>query len=608
MIAVPLFWLALLAPGYAAVRLVCKDDIKSGLLGTVALSYMAVFALLSPVSILCYLLELPLAVLSGACLLACFGGLFLITMRRWWRDIGGLMLAAASVELLILIIDAVMGARAGGYLAGGDVRLHLARVRFLIDHGISNLDPYTAEACFLPIYHTNILHALYAACSQLTGVDYLGVWYATLPWAKVVTAGGIYYLAWRVFDRQWVAWALALFTAAWLAPATYLLYPNKLAPHWLIPMMLGFTVEACGRCDRRTALKLAVGSLLLGQVHALYAIFVGIAVGPALAMTWVARWIRRRADRWRVAACLAALFVGAPFVLIAHFGRERAERAQPPPIEQTQKFNHLDNGWAILNPPWLRGGQGKVHVALLALGTAAALACRRREQTGMLVGITGTLIAILFIPPVCSAAIRVLGKEWIVARLGSILLTALLVLALGGICYWIADWVRRKWLRALISIAIVFAGAQFVEGKEPHDWSTYLRIVKAPAEERHHLMNGMRTFSEFCRQSIPAGETVLADGPTQTWLVMLHDCYVVAVGLGGGVTNLAERQADLQAMLERETPWPVRRSLLRKYDIQYFMVYGDEYHESGAFRWTDGHLYPQRWALGKHLVVRLKTD
>ena len=201
------FWLALLLPGYVLVRYFWEDDLRSGLLGTVGLSYLAVFALLSPISILCYLLHVPLGAFSVACSVTMLAGALEITRRGWWRDIVKLFAVSISVELLIVVADMVMGARVGALIAG-DAVVHLARIRFLLDHGFNNCDPFVAGRYFFPIYHTNLHHALYAACSQLTGIHHVSVWYASLTWAKVLIATGSYYVAWSVFDRRWVAWVV----------------------------------------------------------------------------------------------------------------------------------------------------------------------------------------------------------------------------------------------------------------------------------------------------------------------------------------------------------------------------------------------------------------
>ena len=92
------FWLALLLPGYVLVRYVWQDDLRSGLLGTIGLSYLAVFTLLSPVSILCYLLHTPVAVFSAAYAVAVLAGALEITRRGWWRD-GGTWLRRSGCSM-----------------------------------------------------------------------------------------------------------------------------------------------------------------------------------------------------------------------------------------------------------------------------------------------------------------------------------------------------------------------------------------------------------------------------------------------------------------------------------------------------------------------------
>ena len=104
-----LFWLALLPPGYVVVRAFCREDLESGPLGGAALSYAAVLALLSPVSILCYVLRLPVAVMSFACVAAFLAGIAIITRRRWWREIVKLLAAGICVELAIVAADLALG-------------------------------------------------------------------------------------------------------------------------------------------------------------------------------------------------------------------------------------------------------------------------------------------------------------------------------------------------------------------------------------------------------------------------------------------------------------------------------------------------------------------
>ena len=321
------------------------------MLGTVALSSLGAFALLSPVSILCYLLRLPVAVFAVAALIAMVAAAVQIIRRGWWRDLGKLLAAGIGVELLILIIDMVMGGRVGAFIAGGDARLHVARIRFMLDHGMSNQDPFIAATCFFPVYHTNLLHALHAACSYVTRMDPLSAWFMNLVWAKLLIASGYYFLAWCVFERRCVAWIVALFAIGWLAPVTFALYPNQLAPNWLFPMMMGFAVQACrATCPWRVPLKLAIASLLLGQIHSLYAVFAGIALGPVLAGVFLVRMLRRHEHRRRSGACLLALFVAAPFVLISRSGMAPPPQGETTELEQTDAFYHAEAGLVVFKP------------------------------------------------------------------------------------------------------------------------------------------------------------------------------------------------------------------------------------------------------------------
>ena len=92
----------------------------------------------------------PLEVFSFACVALILAGLIELTRRRWWADLGKLAAAAVSVELVIVLVDVVMGARVGAHL-DGDTRVHLARIRMLLDHGFNNYDPFIAGGFFFPM-------------------------------------------------------------------------------------------------------------------------------------------------------------------------------------------------------------------------------------------------------------------------------------------------------------------------------------------------------------------------------------------------------------------------------------------------------------------------
>ena len=584
------FWLALLLPGYVAVRAVAPDELKSGLLGTVGVSYLAVFCLLAPFSIACYLLRLPVAILSVITLAVIVGAAIHISHKRWWRDLGALIVAGVCFELMILVIDLALGAQVGGYLFGGDGRTHVARIRFLLDHGFSNADPFYATEYFFPIYHTNLLHALNAVCAQVTHVDVLGVWFMSLVFGKLLIAAGCYYLGWRLFEHAWVAWTAALAAIGMLGPTTYLVYPNVLAPFWLLPMMVGFAVQACQpSAGRAVILKLAAGSFVLGQVHGMYAVFAGMGLAPVFAAVLAYRVLRRRPGAGLMTGCIAALFAGAPFVVAAQAGRAMDPDKRGALPEQTPRFIHLENGWALRDPRSMMGTEGVLGLTLVAAGVGWAVIGPRRRETGVLVGVTAVGAALLFIPPVCSLAIRVFRAEWIVARLAILLNLGMIGLGVSGAAALLIPRLRRRWLRVPLSIGVVLLGALFANRLEPHNWRYYLREAVSPSDYTRGWLKHLREYRAFCRENIPAGSTVLGDGQTQLWLCMLHDAYGTAVDRGGGIPGLAQRGYETVLMLQPYTPWSQRRQLLRKYGITQFLRPADDSPHPGSMDWVYEH-------------------
>ena len=573
-----LFWLALLIPGYVIVRRCFKDDLCSGLLGVISLSYLTTLGFLSPVSILCYLTGAPLGVFSGACALAVVAGAMEITRRGWWREVGKLLVAGLGVEFAIVLADVLAGAWIGAD-AYGDIAVHFARIRTLLDHGFNNGDPFVAGDYFFPIYHTNLYHALHAACSHLTGIHYTKVWFGCLPWAKLLIASGFYYMSWCVFERRWVAWVTVLFVVGAEGPVRFVLYPNKLAPLWLLPMMIGFAIQAwSSRCTWRSPLKLAVGSLVLGQVHSLYALFAGIVLGPVLAAAALRKMIRRQPDRWWMGACATALVTAAPFLIISKTTVETGSHAQASaedPIKKHGPFRHFENGWVMMKP---RSGWGTVddwRAGTLAVGVVCALTGARRRQAGVLLAIVGTAALILYIPPLCTVALRLLKEGWLFNRFSIILYLGYAVLVPASIAYLAESKTGYGWVRSILSVSTLLFGATFVHHNEPYTWPSYYAAVTAPEHERKQVINIVEQFTAFFEKSVPRGETILADPWMGTVLVSYYDCRVVAPFRGSlGVPDLGQREKDLKTMLAATTPWKTRRALLKKYGITHYYPMG----------------------------------
>jgi hypothetical protein len=596
-----LLWLALLLPGYVVIRRLSGDDLKSGLMGTLGLSYVAVLGLLSPVSILCYLLEAPLGVFSLAAAALLLAGVIELTRQRWWRDLGKLIAAAASIELLIILADVALGARVGAHL-DGDTRVHLARVRFLVDHGFSNCDPFVAGSFFFPIYHTNILHAVYAACSQIMGVDHFGVWYASLVWGKLMIASGMYFLVWCIFERSWPAWLAAVCMVGAFGPVNFIVYPNKLAPLWLIPCMMAFAVQALtAPWTWRCAVKLGALALVLGQVHGLYTVIVLLGVAPVIGVVGLFKVARRRPGGWRVLACALVLLSGLPFPLVSKLktpapagapGQAKAAARAPTP----PGFIEFGDGWTMRSPR--RGfSAGGLRVFLLALGIAGALATSRRRQAGVVVGVAGAIAMILYVPPIFTAVLAAVGQHWIISRFEILLRLALIALLIPTLAWWLEPKLRWPVVRGLVAVGVFFLAIAASDYTRMHNWTVYRQRALAGSKERLAKLQRMRDFRAVFVEFVPPGETVLSTLEAGMSAVMLHDCHiVVGARANNGVPDAAQRRRDVRTMLAEDTSWPQRRALLQQYghdDYIYFWPSGlstvPEWARVRTRQWRDQH-------------------
>lgn len=608
-----LFWLTLALPGYAALRHFDREQLKSGLLGTLGLSYLATFALLLPISTLCYVLRLPTAVFGGACLVLIIAGAIEIIRNRWWREVGTLAVAALGVELLIVVVDLLWGARVGG-LFMGDPYLHLARIRQLLDHGFSDDDPFVAGEHFFSIYHANLLHALYAACAWITRIDHLGVWHASLPFAKLLVAGGCYYLAWCIFGRQWVAWVAALFFLGLHGPMTNLIFPNRIAPFFVTPILIGLAIQfCCGSCTRRHVIAFGAGLLVLGQIHGMYAVFAVGLLGPALAVVAAFKLIRRHRDRWPQIACLAALLLALPSPLVTRLTSvaSTAPSATKKPAESRfeyvkridRNFIQFDNGETMLHPLRGFGAHGGVAHCLLGGGVIAALCTARRRQAGLVSVVVLTGAATLYTPPVCSAVLAVIGDRWIVNRLEFILFLGLAALAPATVAYLLERKLRFRPLRAILAIGAVCAGIPFGMGGHSHTWSDYLERGRQTKAQRRAELAELRRLRAFFRTHIPPGETVLVKGLQGMQVVMLHDCHVVAPQRGSiGVRQIVQRLRHQNEMLAPTTSPKRRWELIQRYGIRYYMP-------REVAPWARGH-FSNAWRLkGRNIwLIELTPD
>ncbi|QDV91158.1 hypothetical protein RAS2_22480 [Phycisphaerae bacterium RAS2] len=574
-----LFWIALALPGFAVVRRWDSESLRSGLLGTLGLSYLATFAVLTAVVIPLYVIRAPLGVFSGAIVVLVAASIVDLTRRGGWKDGWRLMKEARGVPLVLVLVALAIDVRNGGFL-GGDAVIHLSRIRHLIDHGLSNRDPFVAGDYFFPVYHTNIVHALYASASQLTGVPHLEVWAASCAWAKLLIITGVYYLAWVVFSDQVCAWLAALFCIVARGPVTFSMYPNQLAPYWLLPMAIALAIRATGPIVRsRDAVGLGATVLVIGSMHGLYAAFAVMAAGPILAYSLVRHIWRRTGRAVPTAAYLLALAVGLPFGLISKLKtatvQEKIKVYDITPEPSGDYVQTAGDGWVrrIESLPAFLGGSNRgsaVLVAAIGLSFLTGWAVAARVLFVLSVPVIATVM--LFVPPLCTLLMRVFGEEWVVSRYEIVTSLAFYVLVPGGAALVLLRWQRGALIRAGLCAATLAGAWCHTNYEEPWTWRDALRLAMRPTAEREHTLRELMQIGELVRRNVPRGAVVLSEPMACLWFTMSADCRIIASpSASNGVPELDRRLKDLYDMLQPGTDWQRRRDMLIRYNVQYFV-------------------------------------
>ncbi|HEX7477894.1 MAG TPA: hypothetical protein VF331_08810 [Polyangiales bacterium] len=591
-----IFWALLALPGYALLRRFWPAVREGGPLYVLGLAYVASFALLSPVSIASYALGLPLWVFSAACVLAVTGALVSLVSDRADRDLLTLLRQESIWPWLLLGTHLLLQARVGGFLLG-DAHTHLGHIRYLLDHGFSNRDIYLADYHFHHIYHTNLLYALYASLAQLTHQSYLDTWFWTQAWAKLLVAAGCYALGYTLSKQRWVGWLSALVVITTNAGESYTLYPNTLAVGWLLPTALGLGLSTLVDRSERTRLLIGLGtaSYLLGQIHSLYAVYLGLLLAPVFLATAALGLLQGERRGW-AAVALVALLAGAPFTLISKYaflppasrGAATAPLlAAPAPVQAPPDWavhsrsaavraggGHLEKqlrlsptGQYVL-PPEYMGGSWFVALgwlALLGLGWSqrARLACWLGAALAALVISVG-----LFVPSACMLLLRLLQEPFAVARLSTVLSTLLLI-ALCAATLLLAQRSPKPRLAQALLAAAALAAATQLPGQSPKTFREHLGLALAPLPQRRATLEMMQARRELLARTIPSGATVLAPATMARQLVMVCDCFVIAADRGHThVPDIAERRADLKVLTAPATAWPTRQALLARYGVR----------------------------------------
>lgn len=396
--ALPLIaWMLLALPGVALLRRFAPRELEGGLLPGLGVAWATSLAALAPVFVAGYLLRVPIGAASIAVVafvawgaVACARG---ISWPHAWRHVRAALVPALGVAGAIVVADIWLADRHGAIL-DNDSRVHVARIRFLLEHGLSNADPFvrTPIEYPYPIYHTNILHALCAVLSRTLAIDPLTVWFNSLAASMLLIASGTAYLAWAVLGGRWAPWIAAAMVVVNRGPYPFTIYPNQLAPWAFMPVALGVAFRALDATVRSDAARglarihgfapialVAGTSAVVGMMHPLYAGFLFVVGTPVLALVALDRAIRRRPGSARAAIVTLALAVPALAFPLA----SRAMTARGVDASVPRAVAQADDGAERDAAEPARNAEEAADDEARELGTAAARARGARKPAAL---------------------------------------------------------------------------------------------------------------------------------------------------------------------------------------------------------------------------------
>lgn len=575
---IALAWGLLALPGYALLRRFCPGYLRMGWLGTLSLSYLYTFALLTPWSIVCYLLHLPVSAFTVVIALLITVAILMIGQEGYWKT---LTLSRSSfIEVagsLLLLFSMYLSSRVGA-ITSGDGRFHIARVRMLLDHGFNNWDPSYFPHHFARVYHTNILHALVASISQLSQQNYLNAWVFSLPWAQLICASGLYYLSASIFRNRQIGWLCAILFIGSNAPIDFLLYPNTIASAWLLSLCVAFAIRYLQCSSRRRLVHLGIVCLVMPQVHSLYAFIAVIHIAPIFAAAIGWSWVKCRRRRLAMSYAMVCLLLPAPFLLASRYvdrsvaSQADATRPASVPIKMDKTLLYFGDNVFTIDPSYVLNPKQLPFWLLPML--LLALLTRRRNSVFIAGAFVMVAMLILFLPGLLSGVVNILGSGgWIAKRFTIVHALLAQCFVVGAIFLLFRKRARFPTYGFMLCTLAFVLGVYLRESVHSTRWGWPRHVRVARSGERREYLRAFRDKQAFLKRTIPPGKTVLASEELAPYVVMLHSVYVLTTKhFSPGIAERSANKRDHNVLWRKRSTWKERLATLKKRRIDYIVL------------------------------------
>lgn len=306
---VNVFWISLVPIGFALLMFFGENSKRFGAAGRFALFALrqqivfrlllaaaVAFAVFGVVAILCYLTHAPVVMFAVFYVMLLGASLVYMAIRLWRIlrakteftfslafPLRGPMLFYLTLATVLTAVGAVLFDFAvGNYIGaevldGSDAYVHIAKIMTMLHQGFS-LDDGFFSTIVESRYHYNVVHALYALGSYVTGLPPAEVWRYSLGFFRVLVWASLFSFAYHICvywlknkTHALLVASLAVIVALARFSGYFFVanYPNEIVVPWLVLLVVGMSLYEAGRSG---AFLMLMAAFLAMMTHPTYAL------------------------------------------------------------------------------------------------------------------------------------------------------------------------------------------------------------------------------------------------------------------------------------------------------------------------------------------------
>ncbi|MEY2796130.1 MAG: hypothetical protein RIR10_1846, partial [Planctomycetota bacterium] len=239
----------------------------------------------------------------------------------------------------------------------------------------------------------------------------------------------------------------------------------------------------------------------------------------------------------------------------------------------------------------------RLWLAAFGIGVLCWSLTRRKSRAPFalfaLAAMVTMVLVVTMIPPICTAALKVLGAQWVLGRFEMIAFVLWIPLGIPAFAGAVEAW--RRWtsaeafaLSSACACAAIPVASLHASQSKPYTWTAFIdAALKSEGVRNGRQHAGLMRQKAWMDEAIPRDAIVLAGPLTGTWISMLHGADTVASERSStGIASGRLRREHVDEMFDPVTDEARRAELFDLYGVTHVLSRGRT--PSWARYWTIG--------------------